>query len=215
LGDEEIQWQLQASELARYLGREGIDSPSVLAAIARVPRHHFLPEELRERAYEDVALPIGEDQTISQPFIVAYMTALIDAGPGRRVLEVGTGSGYQAAVLDELGAEVTSVEIVPALAERAREALRTSGHAGVRLLVGDGSLGWAASAPYDGILVTAAARAVPEALLEQLSPGGRMAIPLDDGSWSQWIWRLVKAKDGTIARERMLAVRFVPMTGAG
>jgi protein-L-isoaspartate(D-aspartate) O-methyltransferase len=198
--------------MAEALVRDGIE-PRIAEAIARVPRHEFVPAEMRERAYEDSALPIGCDQTISQPFIVGFMTQLLEAREGARVLDVGTGSGYQAAVLAELGAAVFSVEIVPQLSFQAARALRAAGYELVHLRVADAADGWADNAPYDGILVAAAGNEVPDALLDQLTIGGRMAMPLEEADGSQWIWRITKRPDGGIHRERTLAVRFVPLTG--
>jgi protein-L-isoaspartate(D-aspartate) O-methyltransferase len=206
------EWRNQAHALADALARDGIE-PRIAEAIARVPRHLFVPDDLRDRAYEDNALPIGREQTISQPFVVAYMTALLEVTVGDRVLEIGTGSGYQTAVLAELGADVFSVEIIEELSVRAAHALAAAGYSSVRLRVGDGAEGWPEHAPYDAIIVTAAAMEPPPRLIEQLATGGRMGIPLEDEESLQWIWRIRKRADGSLAHERMLAVRFVPMTG--
>jgi protein-L-isoaspartate(D-aspartate) O-methyltransferase len=173
----------------------------------------FVPDELRARAYEDSALPIGCDQTISQPFVVGFMSQLLDVRVGDRVLDVGTGSGYQAAVLAELGAEVFSVEILPELSLRAGKTLAAAGYGGVRLHVGDGADGWPRHAPYRGILVASAASEVPAPLIDQLAAGGRLVIPLEADDLTQWIWCLEKDAEGSVQRQRALAVRFVPMTG--
>jgi protein-L-isoaspartate(D-aspartate) O-methyltransferase len=157
-------------------------------------------------------LPIGEGQTISQPFIVALMTELLALTPGARVLEVGTGSGYQAAVLAELGAKVYSIEIVPALAARARAALDAAGYRAVETRVGDGYRGWPDAAPFDSIIVTAAPDHVPSALVEQLKPGGRMVIPVGATSWGQDLLLIRKEADGRTVTKRTLPVRFVPLT---
>jgi protein-L-isoaspartate(D-aspartate) O-methyltransferase len=160
-------------------------------------------------------LPIGENQTISQPFIVAYMTEALGVEAGDRVLEVGTGSGYQAAVLSEMGIEVYTVEIIAPLARQADRVLGALGYDSVVRRVGDGYAGWPEHGPYSGIIVTAAAPRVPEALIEQLAPGGRLVIPLeDDGTDAQWIWVLEKQAGGDVVRRRAIPVRFVPMTGA-
>jgi len=201
--------------LVDQLAAEGITSTAVLDAIGRVPRHRFVPPELAADAYVDHALPIAEDQTISQPFIVAYMTEALGVQAGERVLEVGTGSGYQAAVLAEMGLKVYTIEILPALAKQADDVLRRIGYDSIVRRVGDGYLGWPEHAPYDGILVTAAAPRVPTPLVEQLAPGARLVIPLEEaGSDEQWIWVLEKESDGEVVRRRAIPVRFVPMTGA-
>ena len=182
----------------------------VLAAMRAVPRHAFVEPALRGRAYDDGPLPIGHGQTISQPYVVAAMTELAQAGPGTRVLEVGTGSGYQAAVLAELGGEVYSIELLEPLAERAAKTLADLGYERVQLRQGDGYRGWPEAAPFDAIVVTAAPPEVPPALLEQLKPGGRLVIPVGRG------WQELEVHTRTpqgVIRERIFAVRFVPMTG--
>ncbi len=186
--------------------------PHVLAAMGRVPRHLFVPEHLRPHAYEDRPLPIGHEQTISQPYIVALMTAQLDPQPGERVLEVGTGSGYQAAVLADLGAEVYSIEIVEPLAKQAALNLRTAGYEQVHLRAGDGYAGWPQAAPFDAIIVTCSPEAVPPPLVEQLRPGGRLVIPVGDRRLQELIL-LEKQADGSLRRQSVLPVRFVPMTG--
>lgn len=188
--------------------RRGVKDPRVLAAVRAVPRHRFVPEGLIDRAYEDRPLPIGSGQTISQPYIVAVMTELLGVGPGDRVLEVGTGSGYQAAVLAELGAEVWSLEIVPELADSARVRLAAEGYAAVHVVTGDGYAGLPEQAPFAGILVTAAPPSVPEALVEQLAEGGRLVLPV--GGASQELRVLTKTGEG-VREERKFPVRFVPM----
>jgi protein-L-isoaspartate(D-aspartate) O-methyltransferase len=187
----------------------GVRDPKVLAAMRAVPRHELVAEEQRSQAYEDRPLPIGQGQTISQPYIVAAMTELLDLQPGERVLEVGTGSGYQAAVLAELGVEVYSIEIVESLGRRAAEDLERLGYR-VNLRIGDGYRGWPEAAPFDAIVVTAAPEEVPPLLIEQLKVGGRLVIPV--GSWSQELVLLRKEEDG-VHQESVAAVRFVPMTG--
>jgi len=192
----------------------GLDA-RVLEAMARVPRHRFVPPAMVSQAYLDMPLPIGDGQTISQPFIVAYMTHLLAVRPGAHVLEVGTGSGYQAAVLAELGCEVKSIEIVRALGERAAALLRQLGYAKVEVRIGDGYAGWPEAAPFDGIVVTAAATALPQPLVDQLKPGARLVIPLADAAGTEWLTVVTKRADGTAMREELIPVRFVPLTRGG
>ncbi len=188
----------------------GIKDPAVLAAMGRVPRHAFVPEHLREHAYRDGPLPIGDRQTISQPYIVAVMTELAQIDETSRVLEIGTGSGYQAAVLDEVAGSVYSIEIVETLAIRARETLRRLGYDSIALRHGDGYRGWPEAAPFDAILVTAAPPVVPKPLLDQLREGGRLVIPVGDSFQELEVHTRTSAG---IERDRVFAVRFVPMTG--
>lgn len=190
--------------------RRGVTDGRVLRAMASVPRHLFVPEYLRDSAYDDGPLPIGEDQTISQPYIVAFMTEAIRPRPADRVLEVGTGSGYQTAVLAGLVKHVYSTEVRPRLAEAARARLVELGCSNVTLRVDDGSGGWPEESPFDAILVTAAAHRVPEALMEQLGMGGRLVIPI--GSGDQELVRVTRGRGG-FDRERLLPVRFVPLVG--
>ncbi len=190
----------------------GIADARVLAAMERVPRELFVPPDLRDRAYDDAALPIGEGQTISQPYMVARICEELALGGGERVLDVGTGSGYQAAVMAELAGEVHSVERIPALAERARAALATAGYAGrVHVHVGDGTLGLPAHAPYAAIAVAAAAPEVPEALYGQLEPGGRLVVPVG-GRWEQLLDVVVRSPDGPLVAHTV-PCRFVPLVG--
>jgi protein-L-isoaspartate(D-aspartate) O-methyltransferase len=196
----------------RQLRRRGISDERVLAAMGRVPRHLFVPENVRHLAYEDGALPIGEGQTISQPFIVATICSLLRLRGDERVLDVGTGSGYQAAVLAELAAEVVTIERVPTLAERAREALAQAGHEAVEVRVGDGSLGVPERAPFDAIAVAAAAPAVPEALYDQLTDGGRLVVPRG-GRWGQDLVLVERTESGPVELVST-ACRFVPLVGA-
>jgi protein-L-isoaspartate(D-aspartate) O-methyltransferase len=195
----------------RQLRRRGIRDERVLAAMARVPRHLFVPENLRHLAYEDGALPIGHGQTISQPYIVATICSLLRLGGDERVLDVGTGSGYQVAVLAELAAEVVTIERVPELAERAREALASAGYGRVEVRVGDGSLGVPDRAPFDAIAVAAATPSVPPALYEQLSDGGRLVVPRG-GRWGQDLVLVERTKDGPVERVSV-PCRFVPLVG--
>ncbi|HUB14397.1 MAG TPA: protein-L-isoaspartate(D-aspartate) O-methyltransferase [Acetobacteraceae bacterium] len=200
----------EARETSTWTGRERF-SPRVLDALRRVRREAFVPADDTARAYVNIPLPIDCGQTISQPFIVALMTELLDLRPQDRVLEIGTGSGYQAAVLAELAGSVCSVEVIPTLAEHAAKVLAAEGYGRIALRVGDGAQGWPEHAPFDAIIVTAAARGVPPALLEQLRPGGRLVIPIG-APWSAQELRLLK-KDaaGKVTSQDLLAVSFVPL----
>lgn len=189
----------------------GITNTAVLGAMRKVPRHELVPANVRGSAYADYPLPIGHGQTISQPFIVAFMTQELDPKPGDKILEVGTGSGYQAAVLAELGAEVYTIEIVKELALRAEADLRRLGYTNVQVRAGDGYQGWAEAAPFDAIIVTCAPTKIPEPLTRQLKEGGRMVIPVGE-TWNQELVLLLKEK-GRLVRKNVLPVRFVPMTG--
>jgi protein-L-isoaspartate(D-aspartate) O-methyltransferase len=189
----------------------GVRDPLVLEAMAKVPRHLFVPESLRPHAYADEPLPIGHDQTISQPFIVAYMTEALELRGDEKVLEIGTGSGYQTAILAEIVREVWTVEIVEALARRSRDILDGLGYANVRYRIGDGSKGWPEEGPFDGIIVTAAAPSVPEPLESQLAAAGRMIIPV--GIELQELL-LVRRTAAGMRRESRLGVRFVPLVSA-
>jgi len=194
------------------IARRGIRDQRVLAAMRKIERHRFVSEAQRSGAYEDHPLPVGEGQTISQPYIVALMTEALALQGDERVLEVGTGSGYQTAILAELVTEVYSVEILPRLAEQARATLEDLGYRNVHIRLGDGSEGWAEHAPYQGILVTAAPPQVPPALLEQLAEGGRLVIPV--GVQSQELELHTRRPEG-FRVERLAAVRFVPLVGSG
>ncbi len=202
----------EVRETAGLTGRAAL-RPSVLAALREVPRHRFVPEELASSAYINTPLPIGDAQTISQPYIVALMSDLLEPQPSDTVLEVGTGSGYQAAVLARLVRRVYSTEIIPELAARARARLAETGCDNVEVRSGDGGAGWAEHAPYDGIVVTAAAPLVPPALLEQLRPGGRLVLPLGAARWSQQLVVITKLADGGSEHRDVLPVAFVPLTG--
>jgi protein-L-isoaspartate(D-aspartate) O-methyltransferase len=186
-------------------------SERVLAVMGEVPRHFFVPDGAG--AYYNHPLPIGHGQTISQPYIVALMTELLRLNRGDTVLEVGTGSGYQAAILSELAGEVYSIEIVAPLAERAAKLLRELGYDNVEVRAGDGHAGWPEHAPYDAIIVTAAPDEVPQALIAQLKPGGRMVIPVGEGWFSQELILITKDPDGISHSKDILPVRFVPLTG--
>lgn len=197
-------------EQLRGPGRD-ITNARVLAAIGKVPRHEFVPEGFRNQAYEDHPLPIGYGQTISQPYIVAFMTEKLEPQPTDRVLEIGTGSGYQAAVLAELVAMVHTIEIFEPLAQRARTDLKRLGYANVLVRAGDGYQGWPEAAPFDAIIVTCAPDRVPQPLIEQLKDGGRLIIPLGE-IWNQKLVLLHK-RGQCLEQTTMLPVRFVPMTG--
>ena len=195
-----------------YLDRERLD-PRVLHSLATVPRHEFVPEDQRRHAYENRPLPIGYGQTISQPYVVAVMTELLEPHADDRVLEIGTGSGYQAAVLAGLVKQVYSIEIIGALAERARGVLDRLGYDNIETRIGDGYYGWEEQAPFDAIVVTAAADHVPPPLIRQLKPGGRMLIPVGSRFMTQQLILVEKAADGTLGTRLLLPVRFVPLTG--
>jgi protein-L-isoaspartate(D-aspartate) O-methyltransferase len=198
--------------VAYQIRARGIENPRVLAAMERVPRHEFVPALLRGLAYSDRPLPIGHDQTISQPYIVAFMTAALDPAPSDKVLEIGTGSGYQAAVLAELVAQVYTIEIVPELGERAGADLARLGFGNVHVRVGDGYEGWPAHAPFDAIIVTCSPEQVPQPLVDQLRDGGRMIIPVGTQAHGQELYLLEK-RGGKVVKRAVLPVRFVPMTG--
>jgi protein-L-isoaspartate(D-aspartate) O-methyltransferase len=193
-------------------GGRTVSNAQVLATLAKVPRHEFVPQDLRSRAYEDRPLPIGFGQTISQPYIVGFMTEILDPKPTDRILEVGTGSGYQAAVLAELAGEVYSIEIVHELAMSASNTLQRLGYTNVHVRAGDGYKGWPEAAPFDSIIVTCAPDNVPAPLAEQLKEGGRMIIPVGPSSSQELV--LIEKQKGQLRRESVLPVRFVPMTGA-
>ncbi|MBM4184348.1 MAG: protein-L-isoaspartate(D-aspartate) O-methyltransferase [Gemmatimonadetes bacterium] len=197
--------------VAEQIEARGVTDPRVLRAMASVPRHEFVPSEYRERSYEDRPLPIGLGQTISQPYIVALMSELVAAEPSDRILEVGTGSGYQAAVASEIAAEVYSIELIPELASSAAERLRRLEVANVTVRAGDGYLGWPEHAPFDGILVTAGADHVPQPLVDQLAPGARMVIPVGAGGPDQVLQVIEKRPNGEVSIEDVLPVRFVPL----
>jgi protein-L-isoaspartate(D-aspartate) O-methyltransferase len=201
--------QRTRDRLVQRLREKGIRDERVLATIGAIPRHIFVDEALGHRAYEDTALPIGQGQTISQPFIVALMTQTLLNKPRTRVLEIGTGSGYQTAILAALVERVYTVERIAALIERARERFRALKLRNVRVKYDDGNLGWVDQGPFDGIIVTAAARVVPDALLEQLAVGGRMVIPVGDDR-TQELMVLDRTEDG-VRRESLEYVRFVPL----
>lgn len=195
--------------VAEQMAARDIKDPRVLAAMRKVPRHLFVPAEQQRLAYEDHPLPIGKDQTISQPYIVAYMSQALDLKPTDKVLEIGTGSGYQAAVLAELAREVYTIEIVKELADRATKTVADAGYTNVHVRHGDGYAGWPEQAPFDAIMVTAAPDHVPQPLIDQLAPGGRMIIPV--GDYFQEL-RLIQRTDKGVVERSSLPVRFVPLT---
>lgn len=201
---------LRDAMVTQQIARRGVSDERVLAAMRRVPRHEFVPDSLRDRAYADQPLPIDYEQTISPPYIVAAMTELARLDPGSIVMEIGTGSGYQTAVLAELAKDVYSIEIVSPLGERAAAVLSNLGYMNIHLGIGDGYEGWPEAAPFDAIIVTAAPPAIPEPLVEQLALGGRLVIPV--GHIVQELIVLTKEADG-LSAQRVFPVRFVPMTG--
>ena len=198
--------------VADQIMARGVDDPAVLAAMRQVPRHEFVPVKLRALAYNDHPLPIGLKQTISQPFIVAFMSQALRIRPGQKALVIGTGSGYQAAVLAAMGARVYSIEIIPELSQRAALNLKRAGYGQVHLKVGDGYLGWPHEAPFDAIMVTAGAKKIPPPLVEQLKPGGRMIIPVAASyGYHEELVLMQKGPKGRIKTSKLMAVRFVPL----
>lgn len=208
---DDARWAaVRAAMVQTQIAARGVKDERVLSALRQVPRHLFVPEEFREQAYEDHPLPIGEGQTISQPYIVGLMTELLQVKPGDKVLEVGTGSGYQAAVLAAMGCQVFTIEIRPTLAAQAAERLKRLGYANVQVRVGDGYRGWPEEAPFAGIIVTAAPEKIPEPLLQQLAVGGRLVIPV--GSFYQQLKVITREAEGYSEKD-VIPVRFVPMAG--
>lgn len=204
-----MDWEAQRERMVRtQIEARGVRDARVLAAMRKVPRHLFVPEALQAAAYEDGPLSIGSGQTISQPYIVAFMTEAAQVGPDDRVLEIGTGSGYQAAVLAELAGDVYSIEVVPALHRRTRPILESLGYSNLHLRLGDGHAGWPEAAPFDAIVVTAAPEVVPKPLVQQLATGGRMVIPVGRGNQEL---RILRKLPGGLREESAMAVRFVPM----
>jgi protein-L-isoaspartate(D-aspartate) O-methyltransferase len=195
----------------QQIAARGIADPATLEAMRTVPRHDFLPMRLRHEAYMDYPLPIGHGQTISQPFIVAFMTEAIRPQPGEKILEIGAGSGYQAAILAQMGADVYTIEIVEPLAKMARLTLERLGYKNARVKYGDGFHGWPEHAPFDAIVVTCAPDKIPPALVEQLRDGGRMIIPVGGGMEQELV--LLRKHGDKIEKQSVLPVRFVPMTG--
>ena len=202
---------VERMEFQLTLRRRGISNQAVLRAMDEVPREHFVGAGDAGRAYADQALPIACGQTISQPYVVAYMTEQLELAPKHRVLEIGTGSGYQAAVLSRIAREVVTIERYRTLADAARDRLKTLGYDNVRVIAGDGFAGAPDLAPFDRIIVTAAAKELPEALVEQLAEGGKMLLPLGPRHGPQFIVKLTKQAGGEIVREELIPVRFVPL----
>ncbi len=192
----------------------GVSDPDVLNAMRNVPRHLFVPQEQRSSAYQDSPLPIGKGQTISQPYIVAYMTELLELEPGDKVLEIGTGSGYQAAVLSELTSNVYSIEIIETLGKKVKSRFDKLGYDPIKTKIADGYYGWEKHAPFDAIIVTAAAGHVPPPLTKQLKAGGQMIIPVGGTYQTQKLMKVMKSGQGKVRTKSLMAVRFVPMTGA-
>ncbi|MEA3640591.1 MAG: protein-L-isoaspartate(D-aspartate) O-methyltransferase [Lamprobacter sp.] len=197
----------------RQIEQRGVADEAVLAAMRSVPRHAFVPPDLRDRAYADSPLPIGHGQTISQPYIVGFMTETLQLAPGDRVLEIGTGSGYQAAILGAMGVDVVTIEIIQPLAEQAADLLERLGYDNITAIQGDGYYGYEELAPYDAIIVTAAAQHVPPTLIEQLKPGQRMVIPVGRAGWTQNLLLVTKTDEGQTQTRNLMSVAFVPLTG--
>jgi len=202
---------VERMEFQLSLRRRGISNQAVLRAMDEVPREYFVATAFTDSAYADQALPIDCGQTISQPYVVAYMTEQLEVEPQHRVLEIGTGSGYQAAILSRLADEVVTIERYRTLADMARDRLKTLGYTNVSVLVGDGMVGAPAQAPFDRIIVTAAAAEVPPALADQLAEGGKMVLPVGPRSGAQYIVKLTRTAGGGLTRENLIAVRFVPL----
>jgi len=203
-----------AERLVRHLAHRGIRDPRVLAAIRDVPRQAFVPGNCARDAWLDEALPLGSGQTVSQPYVVALMTEALELEASSKVLEVGTGSGYQAAVISRIAPQVFTIEILPVLAESACERLARLGYCTVRCRQGDGAEGWPEEAPFEAIVVTAAPKRVPQALVDQLAVGGRLCVPVGEDPSDQRLLLFVKRPDGGLDGHALAPVRFVPMTGA-
>ena len=206
---QEVKFAMQRKALVDGIRKKGVTSERVLKAVLEIPRHLFVPEGLRDSSYEDGPLPIGKGQTISQPYIVAYMTEALQLERSDQVLEIGTGSGYQAAVLSKLVDQVYSVEVIPELAERAKTTFASVGISNVDVRTGDGYEGWKEHAPFDAIILTAAPKEIPQALIDQLAEGGRLVAPVG-GDSVQWLIQVDKSA-GRTTRKTLLPVRFVPM----
>ena len=211
-GEREVSVRLRERMVNEQIVDRGVTDPLVVRAMKRVPRHLFVPENQRRHAYGDYPLPIGQGQTISQPYIVAFMTEALKLKPNDTVLEIGTGSGYQAAVLSELVREVYSIEVVPDLGMQAQETLKKLGYDNVLVRIGDGYKGWPEKAPFDAVIVTCAPEQIPVSLVQQLKEGGRMIIPVGKAGSVQKLIRAVK-KEGSLVAHEVMLVRFVPMVG--
>lgn len=193
--------------------KRGVSDPKVLEAMRHVPRHYFVPKNFQDYAYQNRPLPIGLDQTISQPLIVGYMTQMLDLEAGEKVLEIGTGSGYQAAVLSEITPHVYTIEIVKPLGDQAVARFEILGYSTIKTKIGDGYKGWEEHAPFDAIMLTAAPEEIPQPLIDQLKPGGVLVAPVGTTNRAQMLTKLTKSEDGEIQTESEMPVRFVPMTG--
>ena len=209
----DVYHQARVDMVEKQIKARGVRNPLVLKAMQEVPRHDFVPEASRKQAYADGPLPIGHGQTISQPYIVAYMTELLRLCGGEKVLEIGAGCGYQAAVLSRIAKEVDTIELVPELAERARNILHQLGYTNVKVTSGDGTRGWPEFAPFEGIIATASGPDVPEPLKEQLAVGGRLVMPIGEFRFGQYIVRVTRGSGDNFQQERFLDVAFVPLVG--
>ena len=203
--------RLRKLMIKNQLQSRGIRDDAVLEVMRSVERHNFVPENYRDRAYSDGPLPIGHGQTISQPYIVAFMTEQLQVSSQHKILEIGTGSGYQAAILGELAKHVFTIEIIPELAEGAKNILNHLSYKNITVRAGDGYKGWPDKAPFERIMVTAAPTEVPQTLVDQLAPGGRMILPVGAQFLVQYLWVIEKDDQGTVTKEKILPVRFVPM----
>ena len=203
--------RLRKLMIKNQLQSRGIRDDAVLKVMRSVERHNFVPENYRDRAYSDGPLPIGHGQTISQPYIVAFMTEQLQVSSQHKVLEIGTGSGYQAAILGELAKHVFTIEIIPELAEGAKNILNHLSYKNITVRAGDGYKGWPEEAPFERIMVTAAPTEIPQTLIDQLAPGGRLILPVGAQFLVQYLWVIEKDDQGTVTKEKILPVRFVPM----
>ena len=208
--DNEL-YQLRMNMIETQIKKRGITDQAILDAMKEVNRHEYVQENFERLAYSDRPVPIGFGQTISQPYIVAFMSHKLNVASHHKVLEIGTGSGYQAAVLAELSDHVYTIEIIPELAKRAEKVLKKNDYDNITIRIGDGYKGWPEHAPFDRIMVTAAPKEIPEKLVEQLAPGGIMVLPVGETVMMQYLWLITKDNDGQIEKEKILPVRFVPM----
>ena len=208
--DNEL-YQLRMNMIETQIKKRGISDQTILDAMKKVNRHEYVQENFERLAYSDRPVPIGFGQTISQPYIVAFMSHKLNVASHHKVLEIGTGSGYQAAVLAELSDHVYTIEIIPELAKRAEKVLKKNDYDNITIRIGDGYKGWPEQAPFDRIMVTAAPKEIPEKLVEQLAPGGIMVLPVGETVMMQYLWLITKDNDGQIEKEKILPVRFVPM----
>ena len=208
--DNEL-YQLRMNMIETQIKKRGITDQTILDAMKEVNRHEYVQENFERLAYSDRPVPIGFGQTISQPYIVAFMSHKLNVASHHKVLEIGTGSGYQAAVLAELSDYVYTIEIIPELAKRAEKVLKKNDYDNITIRIGDGYKGWPEHAPFDRIMVTAAPKEIPEKLVEQLAPGGIMVLPVGETVMMQYLWLITKDNDGQIEKEKILPVRFVPM----